>query len=395
MKNSYLICIVILITAILSGCGNVGSRETSGLEKECKQIVRGYDFGDTDYHIEYDSQNYFDSLSSFVAVPDGYYFIQIKDDFTKQLAYIDRESMQCSLVCANPDCEHDSECCNAYISEDLVCTCYYDGYLYFVLTEWESETGIMTMSLYRMNNDGSIREKIFDMYTVKSDGLIAVFTPQFIIHRGYVYYNITHSEGSWLFRKKLNASDKAELLYSIDMVNSSIGNMQGYGDGIFFAAAFLNGDTYEAEILYYSQTDEQMFKVVDDADGGFTVFNDYIIYNYDNTMYKFSLENLCAEVFLNNCRGYVSSDTKYIYVDNIYNIYGSDEMDFTNRDIKIYNISGELIDCIDLAGNEYVSEFGDAAYLFQVFGEGEIYAFDKAQTGTDRHDWIKINSNDK
>lgn len=395
MKSNYFIGITILIVLILTGCGNSDSQESYSPENVCEQIAGDYDFGDTNYNIEYDSQNYFDSLSSFTAVSDGYYFIHIKEDFTKRLAYIDRESMQCFLVCSNPDCKHDSESCNAYISEDLTNTCYYDGHLYFVLTEWESETSTMTISLYRMNSDGSVREKIFDMYTVKSDGIIAVFTPQFIIHRGYVYYSIIQSEGSQLYRKKLNANDKAELLYSIDMVNASIGYMQGYGDGIFFAAAFLKEDTYEAEILYYSQRDEQIFRVIDDADGGFTVFNDYIIYNYNNTIYKFSLKNLCAEVFLNNCRGYISSDSEYIYVDNIYSIRKEDERDFTNRDIKIYNISGELTDSIDLAGNEYSSEFGDNEYLFQMFSDGEMYAFNKAQIGTAKHDWIKVNLNDE
>lgn len=112
---------------------------------------------------------------------NGYYFF--KDD---QLYFIDSESMIPILLCTAPNCDHMNSQCNAYFGAygDDLSKGFYTNALF------SSEEGLYTIGyetsevtdlyLYKINKDGTEREKIGYLSSLDSDGFVC----NYIMYKG-------------------------------------------------------------------------------------------------------------------------------------------------------------------------------------------------------------------
>ena len=97
-----------------------------------------------------------------------------------QIMYYDKNTAITSVLCGKPECMHDDDTCNAYISGFVYGFGIYDGKLYYIADDYSSKYN--ETCLFRMNLDGTAREKvkILDQETFMSG-------PYTLFHRGYIY----------------------------------------------------------------------------------------------------------------------------------------------------------------------------------------------------------------
>ena len=157
---------------------------------------------------------------------------------------------------------------------------------------------------------------------------------------------------------------------------------------------------YEGKILYYSQIEDELYKIADKAYYLFAATEDSIIYTDGNNLLKTNIEDLSTEVFAEGVGGRLtcSYDGQYIYVDNelvLWNFYDQENSDYSERKIEVYSRDGSLMDTIRLPGQEGSADFGDESYLFLSFYDGREYnthRFDKSQIGTGNYEWVEIDN---
>lgn len=385
--KKYGIILIICFSFILGSCNNSDTNGdyTSDNEKQIKESD-DIDFGDTSYNIETDSQNYFDSVSkSYAATTNGYYTF---DDTI--LYFIDKTTCDKFPVCSRTDCSHDNADCDAYFNEHFTQINYYEGSLYTIQTE--SDESSASYWLYKISLDGSVREKVFDMYSTVSRGSV----PTYIIHRGYVYYRYEDGEECHLVKSRLDGSNQQEIFSTAS--ESGIWNISGYGDGILFYIVSDISMPFEGRILYYSQTGDELYKIAENAYYLFAASEDSIIYTDGKDILKTGIDDLSTEVFVKGVGGMLtcSYDGKYIYVDNVlelWDFYDQENCDYSNRKIDVYSRDGGLVDTIELPGQQSSADFGDADYMFFSFYENRKYMtriFDKSQIGTGSYEWLEL-----
>lgn len=104
----------------------------------------------------------------------GYYFLEEGEH--QRIKYIDYETRQEIYLCNKPNCKHDNEDCSAYIDSISVEMYVYGGSIYLVSSS--GDTTVMSVDaqenismdtvkeapvIYRMNLDGTGKEKIFEL----------------------------------------------------------------------------------------------------------------------------------------------------------------------------------------------------------------------------------------
>lgn len=380
----FILCFVLL----LCSCSN-GDTDGDYIEdfEERIKVTSDIDFGYTAYNIETDSQNYFDSISKdYAATADGYYTC---NDF--RLCFIDRESCREAFpVCTRANCLHNDTDCDSYFNEFSLDISYYEKNLYTVLTEHGDS--LTTYWLYKISLDGSRREKLFYLYSTASPSNV----PTYIIHRGYVYFKYDDGENCHFMKSGLDGSNQQEIFRTSSQ--GGIWNISGYGDGVLFCATLDNTKLFTDRILYYSQTEDELYKIAEKAYYLFAATEDSIIYTDGNNLLKTNIEDLSTEVFAEGVGGRLtcSYDGQYIYVDNelvLFNFYDQENSDYSERKIDVYSRNGSLVDTIRLPGQKGHADFGDEAYLFLDFYDGReynTYRFDKSQIGTGNYEWVEI-----
>lgn len=119
------------------------------------------------------NQNYItSSYELFVTEAEhGYYFLV--DDY---IYYMDFDMEAPVFLCSKPNCMHDNEECNAYLSQErLNQVIYYEGALYAF-----EYMGGLREELVKISADGETRETLFEVYDRDGNDML--------IHRGKLYY---------------------------------------------------------------------------------------------------------------------------------------------------------------------------------------------------------------
>jgi hypothetical protein len=136
------------------------------------------EFRTEDYMPDFDMQMQYkpDTSTGICKVDDIYYFSAYPSEY---IYYVDEAQNISEKLCGKPECDHESQSCNAYIGRAYGGTLQvYDGRLYFV-----DRSGI----LYRMNMDGTERERVMQIDIGNGDLAL-------VIHRGYVYVKQINTE---------------------------------------------------------------------------------------------------------------------------------------------------------------------------------------------------------
>ncbi len=167
-KNMRRIFCIICILCLLSACTS-----------EPKNYLADAAF-DTDEKLpQFDSQSAFCLPGSCLTEGEQAYYGRVMGE--DSLSYWDKESGAGGILCGKPDCSHDDEICNGYLTAGATGLNVYDQKLYWVEKDIQ-EKGVGTRYLWRMNLDGTDRERLQKMAPLEVTTNVIMQ-----IHRGYVY----------------------------------------------------------------------------------------------------------------------------------------------------------------------------------------------------------------
>lgn len=379
------------IAGILTACGTTGNGvnglefEKETMSTESKEfLIDSYEEESLDltkYSLEYqfatDDQPYFHW--HYVAKSEyGYYYFK-----NEMLMFFDKKSGMEVPLCNKADCSHtyNSDECNAHISsstgmeKDNISTNYlhyYDGNLYMMGYDNEQYT-----CLYKISADGSIRERYMRLYKsdmFSSDGnstTIHVNTPEWTIHRGYVYYIYRYESEQKIRRMKLGGTEN-EIVFASSGYRPTVYRMRAYGDYLFFQSGNYTDETCEyvsgGIYAYNTQTGESQL-VKKDAISTFVIEGTTLFYNANgNTEFRsYDLQSGQDKLVLSGLENVnMAVGEQYIY-------RFSNENGFLN----VYDHSGNLVCGVKNAIDNYSFCYGDGEYLF-----GEMYDFAAEEAAT-------------
>lgn len=400
--NRRIVCAVLCIICILTGCGQPKDEEVSTAPFSLQSIQSGYD-----------GQPFFESaFSSFVKTENGYYYydqsyrLSYINNLT-YLMYFDKDTKKAVPVCSKADCTHTAEDdCDAIFSmtdenEDknvgyVHYLWYYNGNLYTMANNYENNVNVYY--IYQISFDGSKRTK----YIKIIEGDITGFNMYY--HRGYIYAAFAYGEDkAVLYRVKLEKNAKPELIYEFTGTGAMFTGFDLYDTGITFMNSYFTDTTYEngvGTIEYYNPVTEEITTLMDEAffDSYKVVEND-IYYSKDGEIYAYNINSGNEKLFYTcDYPVYISYDGKYLYAE----VCSINLEDYSEHYIYVLSPEGELVDTIQAASSQDCY-FGDEDYLFQMFDLDEdlkgkadmavIKAFDKSQIGTEKHEWIDLTIN--
>ena len=99
------------------------------------------------------------------------------------IMYMDKATGISGPLCGKPECLHNDNSCNAYLSYGAFGLRVYDGKLY-----WLNQGGGLSSTIMQANLDGTGRETVA---TFQRSEYSSLANPFAVIHRGYVYYAYT------------------------------------------------------------------------------------------------------------------------------------------------------------------------------------------------------------
>ncbi|MBQ7915754.1 MAG: hypothetical protein IJ315_03075, partial [Firmicutes bacterium] len=174
---------VLLVMLLLSSCAV--DKETDGEivvnNSENNYIYLANEKFATDQYLEeYDIQRQFQTLTTGLCETENAFY-SLTDDF---IIYIDKQSGYSGVLCGKPECTHGTIDCNGqvYVAAGLT---VYDHQLYWVGWEKVEFGQVSHLYLWRMDLDGTNREKVKQMDEELNSMLNGDRFVQ--IHRGYVY----------------------------------------------------------------------------------------------------------------------------------------------------------------------------------------------------------------
>lgn len=123
-----------------------------------------------------------DTFNRGCASEKGYYFMG-----NGYLYFVDKETMQSTILCGKPECSHQDQNCNAYLGNISHIT-YYDGKLYYAAGQEQGIPGVDegVWNLYTMNADGTRKTNVMTL-RAQNEGFYSMPT-QFVIHKGQVLF---------------------------------------------------------------------------------------------------------------------------------------------------------------------------------------------------------------
>lgn len=417
MKKSIGILLLSIYAITMTACGSVSK----------DSYVEGMD-----YQYQFYSRDTF--TTDMAQGEDAIYFV------TEHYIYrLDEETGTLTPLCNKPNCLHAGETddsraseCNAYISRDsdIVGIAYMDGYIYTVM--WDMEDGDWYDSLYKIAEDGSTKEKIYQWEGDIVEG--------WCLHRNVLYYvEHIYDEGNQehysVKEMKLKGSGKLKpkTVYEPDeeVTVYAFDTPHAYGNHIYFSvngaktkdveqaagdnwAEYMYTKTFQydlqkeeiTEIRTPEQSDTEVVQNV-------TFWQDHIVYQafdcakdnrYDATedVYIADLDGTNAVVLMEDMSMYrwYSSDGNYLYVSNtpecldtIYQDY--DPNDDTEKKyefvqiLDVYDKNMELVDSMQAPFHTFPTEpvygIGDKMYILiqNDTRDGiQIECWDKTKIGT-------------
>ena len=174
--------------------------------------------------------------------------------------YVDKASGASGPLCGRPECMHNSSACNAYIGPCGYGICFYDGKLIFAAEEYAENGAYEGVCIYRMNPDGTDREKIGEL--ISPDESNAFMNTSYMVHRGHLFFGGIKGEirdGAYEYFNFVYdydlGSKKRSVIYEVS--NEGMMRMQPVGDDlyIFDQAPAKNGasdDTWEWTASVYT-----------------------------------------------------------------------------------------------------------------------------------------------
>jgi hypothetical protein len=160
----------------------------------------------------------------------------------KYLCAFPKSGEKAEFLCNKPDCTHNDLSCNGLLTNDSVYGIqYYEGFLYYTVI------GSGSIDLYKVNLDGSERERVCNLATVEThgDGANSI---NWIIHRGSIYYVYRMEAGetedgyylngsNCIYRRDLEETQDSELLMAVNCgMDSQYVPLKGYGSYLYFVS---------------------------------------------------------------------------------------------------------------------------------------------------------------
>ncbi|HQO70030.1 MAG TPA: hypothetical protein PLH71_07015 [Clostridia bacterium] len=315
------------------------------------------------------------TIGKYLETPYGTYYCS----FLGYLYYSEKGNTKYIKLCNKPDCNHNSNDCNAYISRSAIGIGYYDNKIYYEV--WNN--------INCMDMDGSNHKRVKTLY----EGYDSNFG---FFHNGYYYYVITKggclgaigNDDNNLYRVKVDDDSKPEIVLTNDVI-LKICLFMIDEDNIYIIADNPNNSKFIS--LYSYSTVSKSWSELSDAFGGPGAYyiNDDTGYCYINNKgfyeididtkqmkqmkaLEFENEGICSALY---------------YPDYIYLIhYTNEPFDYLNQILYIYDWDYNLIDSV-----EFDKVYGTGGFVGDVdgyiiftsnFDVKPDYYIDKSEIGT-------------
>lgn len=342
MRKTFFIISFFLMSLILAGCTSnlsEGNSKSNGSE-----FVMGSDHqAECKFGVAYtENGRYF---TEFISNPTELYdaWILYYEDFGGDAV----------PVCNKANCNHDNEECNAYFStENYKRTTnnfiwYYKDSLYvYVARDGYS-------AIEKIKKDGSSREESCVLYRamaseeVEDDVVINnSYYPEVMIHRGYAYFSNYYPgcKECGIYRVKLDSSEKAQKLASVDGKSPMLYRIKGYGDSVYYQKGDFSSTDYSATgISLYCWNEKDGEQVVAPEIVSFYSVGKSMVYYYDivNMDSLMGLDTNTKQTTLFFDSGGVEGGMYDIFFEKEDRVY-------LIREEKqyVYDLSGELVDTL-------------------------------------------------
>ena len=339
-----------------------------------------------EYDSETDAQSFF-SWGHIAQSRQGYYFC-----YGKQLRFYDFKSEQVVPVCNRPNCTHDSITspdCNANFSNysiqyDIgVGMCYYEGNLYITGCDKDGYD-----CLYRISLDGSEREKYMRLYrsgmtVTTTETLEGTSTqgyrrsPNFWIHRGYVYY-INNMEKALTIRRMKMGTDKEELVYQTQGERAALYRMKAYGDYLVFQTGNFEEDMIEvdASLCAYNTKTGEVGTIVQNVYNEYHIYGDDVYYATATEIRKYNMQTKEDMAIISGNSGYYSFciDEDYIYTYNNGSI------------LEVYTHEGQEVCCVVASEMQELYNVNDGK-IVAMFTNGKIGIIETEDFADGKAEW--------
>lgn len=342
--KKFILLVTVLLSLAMAGCGK-------NEQIQSEEYVAGED-----------DQPFINGYRDVAIAEDGYYFLS--NNF---VYYYDFDSKKTHLLCNKPECAHDGDQCNAYINAMSIRYC--EHALYYVSCD-NIETN--EFYLWKMSEDGTEKEKLFFLCAEENEGEMSQgFINQFVVHRGYVYYEVLNmdSEKFEIIKRELKKDSKEEVIYTCEGDNSMAQDLTASGNHLYFEVLRYSEDHLSQDICTYNILKDETDVLQEDVNdaGGITVYNETVYYPSDGVLYsigKDGKKNTVLELPEDgNMTVYVNEH--YISIDNInkLNLEEDDKREdrYRKRCIYLYEKdSGELL-------TTFKTETSDEFYLCEPY----------------------------
>lgn len=355
-SSKKIVCMLLVWCFLVSGCTR---RENSNQSDA--------------YSLKTDDQPYFSSLKEVVKTGDGYYYC-----FDDQLYFFDGESA--IIVCNMPNCNHESENCNANIFHYHSTLMQYNGKLYLVEINEKNENYLVEFS-----KDGTQRKRIAKLFSSGEDGV----SVEFMLHRGYLYFCVAPNEyyketENTLYRMKIEQNAKLEKLITNKEMGLQYEQISGYGNYIYFVESYFDENREVTNVLKRYHVNTKQTEVVYDGEFRQYVVDDGDIYYLtEDSVYKMTeKEDDCIYHLPKGMYVVFMQDDSYFYLDTRPEVV---MCNLNEKERKIYVITkdGKLVDTLQVKNTDECL-FGDDKYLFfHEYGKG-IKVYDKSEIGSQK-----------
>lgn len=232
----------------------------------CSSCISGNDlllekrFHTDEYLPQYDMPlDYQTSAGAVCKDGDNYYYVGVGGSW---IYYYDEASQNSGVLCARPDCTHDTASCNAYVN---YCGLQiYDGKLYFM-----GQPGV----LCRMDLDGSNRESVMNVRNLGGT------SAKFAIHRGYIYSSVMASEVAdgkpkiryTLCQQVLGQTDSKKTIFEQTYDKVMMEQWILKGNQLYLMMHHYLGDLFSNELFCYDIQKEKIDKVWEETSGWYAM----------------------------------------------------------------------------------------------------------------------------
>lgn len=221
MKKVTSLILALALTASVALCGCQNNDEKKSADENTYTVSQ-------DYQYEFSENLHSGNMCKSDV---GYYFT-----YAGYLYFVDEGIMQSTPLCNKPNCLHDNkDQCNAYIGATDGIN-YYDGYIYYIQSEYDNSDSSKTHKIIRCSKDGESKEVLAQ--TENCDHILL------LVHKGCLYYtqtSYTATDNAYSMPTDSNDSsnniilDCDTKLYRIDLSNKDetpevYAEMSDFGD---------------------------------------------------------------------------------------------------------------------------------------------------------------------